>query len=82
MEKIKVGEKIQRFCSKYLVLVVAILTFIIGFFSIFVTAYFENATYKFPSEKTAYRFDNSIVIIFLTLLSLITLWGFSKLVKK
>ena len=82
MEKIKVGEKIQRFCSKYLVLVVAILTFIIGFFSIFVTAYFENATYKFPSEKTAYRFDNGIVIIFLTLLSLITLWGFSKLVKK
>ena len=32
MEEIKVGEKIQKFCSKYLVLVVAILTFIIGFF--------------------------------------------------
>ena len=63
MEEIKVGEKIQKFCSKYLVLVVAILTFIIGFFSIFVTAHFENATYKFASEKTAYHFDNSIIAI-------------------
>ena len=63
MENKNKGEKIQIFCSKYLVLVVAILTTIIGILSIVVTAYFENATYSFTSEKTTYRFDNILVII-------------------
>lgn len=83
MEERKIiGEKVQKFCSKYLVLIVAILTLLIGIFSICITAYFENATYSFASEKTAYHIDNSIIIIALSIVALLILWGFSKLTQK
>ena len=83
MEERKIiGEKVQKFCSKYLVLIVAILTLLIGIFSICITAYFKNATYSFASEKTAYHIDNSIIIIALTIVALLILWGFSKLTQK
>ena len=82
MENRNIGEKIQIFCSKYLILVVAILTTIISIFSIVVTAYFENATYYFTSEKTAYRFDNILIIIGLFTIALAAIWGCNKLTSK
>ena len=82
MENKNIGEKIQIFCSKYLILVVAILTTIISIFSIVVTAYFENATYYFTSEKTAYRFDNILIIIGLFTIALAAIWGCNKLTSK
>ncbi len=82
MENKNKGEKIQIFCSKYLVLVVAILTTIIGILSIVVTAYFENATYSFTSEKTTYRFDNILVIIGLFIIALVVIFGCNKIINK
>lgn len=53
------GEKIQIFCSKYLLLGVAILVLIIGIFSLLVTAFFKLDTYKYTLERTAYVYSSS-----------------------
>ena len=82
MENKNIGKKIQIFCIKYLNLVIAILTAIIGIFSIILTAYFENAAYNFTSEKTAYRFDNIFIIIGLFIIALAAIWGCNKLADK
>ena len=61
-ENKKIGNKIQEFCSKYIMLIVAILVFIIGIVSIFITAYFDG-DFTNAVEKTSYRIDNIFINI-------------------
>ena len=82
MENKSRGEKIQIFCSKYLLLFIAILILIIGIFSLVVTAYFENATYSSVPEKTNYRLDNFPLVLLGCLIFLLILFSLYKITKK
>lgn len=63
MENKNLGQKIQFFCTKYLLLIISILILIIGLSSLIITAFFKNATYSSVPEITNYKFDNIIFMI-------------------
>ena len=76
------GEKIQIFCSKYLLLGVAILVLIIGIFSLLVTAFFKLDTYKYTLERTAYVWENIPFLFLGILVFLLGCFIFYKITKK
>lgn len=80
-ENKKIGNKIQEFCSKYIMLIVAILVFIIGIVSIFITAYFDG-DFTNAVEKTSYRIDNIFINIGTIFVLLSFLYIIYKLTKK
>ncbi len=75
-------KKVEEFISKYLLLLIAILVIVIAVFSFFVTAYFDNATYAFTSEYTAYKIDNIILNILFIIIFLGLLYGINKITQK
>ena len=77
----KAGQKFQEFCSKYIMLVVAILIAIIGITSIFVTAYFDGNLAN-AVEKTSYGTDSVFISIMIVLIILSILYLFYKASKK
>lgn len=80
-KKEKIFQNIQKFISKYLLLIIAIVVLIIGVLSVFVTAYFTG-TFDKPVEKTNYRFENPIYLISMISVGVGILYFIQKIAKK
>lgn len=72
MEKQK-NIKIQEFISSAVIVIVAVIIFLIGFFAIGKTAFFDTVI-NFANEKTSIKTDNIFLNIIFTLLSLLVLY--------
>ena len=80
----KTNNKFQNlieFLTKYGIIIISIIVGLIGFFSIFVTAYF-NSTFYHPEEKTSFKYSIGILEILLTFISVFVLILLSKKIIK
>lgn len=74
-------QKIIFFLLKYGTIIISIIIGIIGFLSIFITAYF-NSTFYHPEEKTSFKYSFGIVEILITIFVFILILIINKKILK
>ena len=74
-------QMLTNFFIKNGLIIISIITGLIGFFSIFITAYF-NSTFYHPEEKTSFKYSFGILEILLTFIAILILILLNKKILK